>query len=51
MHTDNLIVKISQGLGVLRRIKQYLDLNTRTLCFIHVVITAASFDLPENIAK
>ena len=37
-HIDNVITKINQRLGVLRRIKQFLDLDTRCILYTSTLI-------------
>ena len=46
-HTDNMITKINQRLGVLRRIKQFLDLDTR--CTLYTSLILPLFDYADTI--
>ena len=46
-HIDNMITKISQRLGVLRRIKQFLDLDTR--CTLYTSLILPLFDYADTI--
>ena len=46
-HVDNMMTKINQRLGVLRRIKEYLDLNTR--CVLYTSLILPLFDYGDLI--
>ena len=46
-HIDNMIAKINQRLGILRRIKHCLDLNTR--CVIYTSLILPLFDYADTI--
>ena len=46
-HIDNMITKINQRLGVLRRVKEFLDLNTR--CVLHTSLVLPLFDYGDTI--
>ena len=37
-HTDDMITKINQRLGVLRRVKEFPDLDTRSLLYTSLVL-------------
>ena len=46
-HVDNILTKINQRLEVLRRIKEYLDLNTR--CVLYTSLILPLFDYSDLI--
>ena len=46
-HIDNMITKINQRLGVLRRVKEFLDLNTR--CVLYTSLVLPLFDYGDTI--
>ena len=46
-HIDNMITKIKQRLGVLRRVKEFLDLDTR--CVLYTSLILPLFDYGDTI--
>ena len=46
-HIDNMITKINQRLGVLRRVKEFLDLETR--CVLYTSLVLPLFDYGDTI--
>ena len=46
-HIDNMITKINQRLGVLRRVKEFLDLDTR--CVLYTSLILPLFDYGDNL--
>ena len=46
-HIDNMITKINQRLGVLRRVKEFLDLDTR--CVLYTSLILPLFDYGDTI--
>ena len=46
-HIDNMIAKINQRLGVLRRVKEFLDLDTR--CVLYTSLILPLFDYGDTI--
>ena len=46
-HIDNMIAKINQRLGVLRRVKKFLDLDTR--CVLYTSLILPLFDYGDTI--
>ena len=46
-HIDNMIAKINQRLGVLRRVKEFLDLETR--CVLYTSLVLPLFDYGDTI--
>ena len=46
-HIDNMTAKINQRLGVLRREKEFLDLETR--CVLHTSLVLPLFDYGDTI--
>ena len=50
-HVDNMMTKINQRLGVLRRIKEYLDLNTHCVLYTSLILPLFDYGDIDELAS